>query len=99
MTRWGQPAHRGRRRWPCLNKIFCSEIDNCPELEARIVVEQGRIVEVLDEVDRVLVKYDDEMDEELHLLCERFQWLAPRAQSAGASSQLNVSQQTSLRML
>ncbi|BDA40778.1 probable DNA mismatch repair protein MSH6 at C-terminar half [Coccomyxa sp. Obi] len=51
---------------------------------------KGRIVEVLDEDDRVLVKYDDEMDEELHLLCERFQWLAPRAQSAGASSQLHM---------
>lgn len=50
-------------------------------------------MEVLDEDDRVLVKYDDEMDEELHLLCERFQWLAPRAQSAGASSQLHVSSQ------
>lgn len=51
---------------------------------------QGRIVEVLDEDDRVMVKYDDEMDEALQLLNERFQWLAPRAQTAGANSELQV---------
>ena len=47
-------------------------------------------MEVLDDEDRVMVKYDDEMDEALQLLNERFQWLAPRAQTAGANAELQV---------
>lgn len=47
-------------------------------------------MEVLDEDDKVTVRYDDEMVEDLQLSRERFQWLAPRAQSAGATPQLQA---------
>ena len=40
--------------------------------------------------DEARVIYDDDMEEWLSLVQERFQWLAPRAQSAGGTPQLQV---------
>ena len=51
---------------------------------------QGRIVEVKGEDDEARVIYDDDMEEWLSLAQERFQWLAPRAQSAGGTPELQV---------
>ncbi len=51
---------------------------------------QGRIVEVRGADDEARVIYDDDMEEWLSLVQERFQWLAPRAQSAGGTPQLQV---------
>ena len=51
---------------------------------------QGRIVEVRGPDDEARVIYDDGMEEWLRLPRERFQWLAPRAQSAGGTPELQV---------
>ena len=51
---------------------------------------QGRIVEVKGADDEARVIYDDDMEEWLSLAQERFQWLAPRAQSAGGTPELQV---------
>lgn len=51
---------------------------------------QGRIVEVRGADDEARVIYDDDMEEWLSLVQERFQWLAPRAQSAGGTPQLQA---------
>lgn len=51
---------------------------------------QGRIVEVKGSADEARVIYDDDMEEWLSLTRERFQWLAPRAQSAGGTPELQV---------
>ncbi len=40
--------------------------------------------------DEARVIYDDDMEEWLSLAQERFQWLAPRAQSAGGTPELQV---------
>ena len=40
--------------------------------------------------DEARVIYDDDMEEWLSLPQERFQWLAPRAQSAGGTPELQV---------
>ena len=40
--------------------------------------------------DEARVIYDDDMEEWLSLPRERFQWLAPRAQSAGGTPELQV---------
>ena len=52
---------------------------------------QGRIVEVKGARDEARVIYDEGMEEWLSLMRERFQWLAPRAQSAGGTPELQVS--------
>ncbi|CAL5225630.1 g8486 [Coccomyxa viridis] len=51
---------------------------------------KGRIVEVKGADDEARVIYDDDMEEWLSLAQERFQWLAPRAQSAGGTPELQV---------
>ena len=55
---------------------------------------QGRIVEVRGPDDEARVIYDDDMEEWLALPQERFQWLAPRAQSAGGTPELQVGMHT-----
>lgn len=47
-------------------------------------------MEVRDGASDAKVVYDDDMEEWLDLSKERFQWLAPRACSAGATSDLQV---------
>ncbi len=47
-------------------------------------------MEVREEGEGVRCVYDDEMEEWLALPRERFQWLAPRAQSAGGGAALQV---------
>ena len=56
----------------------------------RACAAQGRIVEVRGPDDEARVIYDDGMEEWLALPQERFQWLAPRAQSAGGTPELQV---------
>ena len=49
-------------------------------------------MEVKGKDDEARVIYDDDMEEWLSLAQERFQWLAPRAQSAGGTPELQVRQ-------
>lgn len=60
---------------------------------------QGRIVEVKGADDEARVIYDDDMEEWLSLAQERFQWLAPRAQSAGGTPELQVRTAESTNLL
>ena len=51
---------------------------------------QGTIARVDAETQRYEVVYDDDVEEWLQLRRERFEWLSPRATSAGCTLELMV---------